>query len=419
MNYCKVYGFIMKKILIIHTNYQNLGGEDTAVENEKYFLSQYYDVKTLYFQNDVESFFSQAVAFLTNRNRQSMSVLQNEIDKFNPDLAYVHNTWFKGSLGIFDVLEKNNIKTFLKLHNFRYHCTKSFFSLNHLSNKNLTSPKLGQNTIYCLACGANSESLGFFNKYYSTSYIKSFLVNLYGKKYFEYLKKSNIKIFVLTNFHRKYLLEIGVQEKRVVIFPNYLPKLQNSDETSSKNDNYLVYAGRVSEEKGVRKLIESFLEAETKNFHLKIIGNGPILQMLKEKYKNLEYSRIVFLGEIENHKVLDIIKNSKGVITSTKLLEGQPMLLCEASILGVPSIFPKSGGISEFFPENYDLSFDQFDYNQLKSKINYLTSGKDFSNQESVDIKNQKSSGDRNKEYIEKYLDKKKLQISFEEYLNE
>ena len=70
----------MKKILIIHTNYQNLGGEDTAVENEKYFLSQYYDVKTLYFQNDVESFFSQAVAFLTNRNRQSMSVLQNEID---------------------------------------------------------------------------------------------------------------------------------------------------------------------------------------------------------------------------------------------------------------------------------------------------------------------------------------------------
>ncbi|MDC0595383.1 glycosyltransferase family 4 protein [Acidimicrobiia bacterium] len=409
----------MKKILIIHTNYQNLGGEDTAVENEKYLLSQYYDVKTLYFQNDVDSFFSQAVAFLTNRNRQSMSVLQNEIDKFNPDLAYVHNTWFKGSLGIFDVLKKNNIKTFLKLHNFRYHCTKSFFSSNHLSNKNLASPKLGQNKIYCLACGANSESLGFFNKYYSTSYIKSFLVNLYGRKYFEYLKKGNIKIFVLTNFHRKYLLEIGVEEKRVVVFPNYLPKLQNSDETSSKTDNYLVYAGRVSEEKGVEELIESFLEAETRKYHLKIIGNGPILQLLKEKYKNLEYPRIDFLGEIENHKVLDIIKNSKGVITSTKLLEGQPMLLCEASILGVPSIFPKSGGISEFFPENYDLSFVQFDYNQLKSKINYLTSGKDFSNQESVDIKNQKSPGDRNKEYIEKYLDKKKLQISFEEYLNE
>jgi len=409
----------MKKILIIHTNYQNLGGEDTAVENEKYFLSQYYDVKTIYFQNDVQSFLSQAVAFLTNRNRQSMRVLQNEIDKFNPDLAYVHNTWFKGSLGIFDVLKKNNIKTFLKLHNFRYHCTKSFFSSNHLSNKNLTSPKSDQNTIYCLACGANSESLGFFNKYYSTSYIKSFLVNLYGKKYFEYLKKSNIKIFVLTNFHRKYLLEIGVQEKRVVIFPNYLPKLQNSDENSSKSDNYLVYAGRVSEEKGVRKLIESFLEAETRNFHLKIIGNGPILQVLKEKYKNLEYPKIDFLGEIENHKVLDIIKNSKGVITSTKLLEGQPMLLCEASILGVPSIFPKSGGISEFFPKNYDLSFDQFDYNQLRSKINYLTSGENFSNQKVVDIKNKKSIGDRNKEYIEKYLDKNKLQISFEEYLSE
>ena len=95
------------------------------------------------------------------------------------------------------------------------------------------------------------------------------------------------------------------------------------------------------------------------------------------------------------------------------------MLLCEASILGVPSIFPKSGGISEFFPKNYSLSFDQFDYNQLKSKINYLTSGENFSNQKVVDIKSQKSLGAKNKEYIEKYLDKKKLQTSFEEYLNE
>ena len=39
----------MKKILIVHTRYQNLGGEDIAVENEVDFLAKHFTVDTLYF----------------------------------------------------------------------------------------------------------------------------------------------------------------------------------------------------------------------------------------------------------------------------------------------------------------------------------------------------------------------------------
>ena len=45
--------------------------------------------------------------------------------------------------------------------------------------------------------------------------------------------------------------------------------------------------------KGVEELILSFLEADTHSLKLKIVGDGPTLDSLKEKYKN---PKIDFLG---------------------------------------------------------------------------------------------------------------------------
>ena len=75
---------------------------------------------------------------------------------------------------------------------------------------------------------------------------------------------------------------------------------------------------------------------------------------------------------MSNEKVLNLINDSKAVVTATQLYEGQPTLLSEASLLGVPSIFPKTGGISEFFDINYPLSYEQFNYKDLVEKLNLL-----------------------------------------------
>ena len=91
--------------------------------------------------------------------------------------------------------------------------------------------------------------------------------------------------------------------------------------------------------------------------------------MLDKLKRNYDEPSILFLNEIENSEVLKIISKSKAVVTSTKLFEGQPTLLCEATTLSIPSIFPKSGGIEEFFPKGYPLSFNQFDYEDLSKKL--------------------------------------------------
>ena len=110
---------------------------------------------------------------------------------------------------------------------------------------------------------------------------------------------------------------------------------------------------------------------------------------------------------MENSKVLNLISNSKGIVTATKLYEGQPTLLCEASSLGVPSIFPMTGGILEFFPKNYQLGFEQFNYFDLRNKIKEL-----------IFYKRNPQLGQENKEYINEYLDKNNLILKFKEMTN-
>ena len=95
----------MKKLLVIHNNYRQQGGEDIAVLNELELLENNFQVKTLFYENKIKSIFD-VLAFFTLSNKSVNKDLINEINKFQPDLAYIHNTWFKVSLGIFKILKK-------------------------------------------------------------------------------------------------------------------------------------------------------------------------------------------------------------------------------------------------------------------------------------------------------------------------
>ena len=395
----------MKKILLIHNNYRETGGEDIAVQNELSILKKYYEVETLFFSNETKNYLTKSPLFFTSKNDISAKQLLKAIEDFKPDVAYVHNTWFNASLSIFDILKDKNIKTILKLHNFRYFCTRTFFHKRHIRDNNvpMSDPVKVTASYVCFACGQKINKLRFFNKYFINSYLKSLMVIFYGKRYFKVLKDNDLKLLVLTEFHKNFLQNLGVQKEKVTVFPNLINlKLEN---VYSPESNYIVYAGRISEEKGIDELIKAFLDSNLNNLTLKIIGNGPLIKSLKQKYigKSVE-----FIDEISNADVLEIISKSKGVVTATKLYEGQPTLLCEASTLGVPSFFPESGGITEFFPKDYVLSYKQFSYVDLRNKLKMLNNLEALSKQ-----------GKKNKEFISSYLDEQILIEKFNKVIDE
>ena len=349
----KKSSFEMKKLLVIHNKYQIPGGEDSNIHDEISHLGKEYEVKYLEFNNLEKFIFFDLLSLVIRTNLISNRLLKKELDSFKPDAVYIHNTWFKANLGIFKILKKRNINTLFKVHNFRYDCSRFFLASNHLRGKTI-----------CNACFFDKKNR-IFNKYYDDSYLKSMLLIFYSKKLFRIIQSYPLKVIVLTNFHKDYMGSIGVPSPKIYTYCNPI-SLDSIKNNFTKKNKYVVYAGRLTKEKGIESLLESWVSAEPKNFKLKIIGTGSLKSTLLNKYKKND---IEFLGELSNKDTLLQIQESSAVITATKMYEGQPRLLCEASSFGIPSIYPSFGGMDEFFPKDYTFSFKQFDYEDLKSKI--------------------------------------------------
>jgi glycosyltransferase involved in cell wall biosynthesis len=187
----------------------------------------------------------------------------------------------------------------------------------------------------------------------------------------------------MTEFQKTNLINSGIPETRINIYENPINEIEKIRVGYDPSSNYVVYAGQISESKGVENLIQAWEGSNNQNLILKIIGDGDKLKYLQSKYHNLN---IEFLGELSNSDSLNIIRKSRAVVTATKMFEGQPRLLCEASSTGVPSIFPNFGGMSEFFPKDYVFKFEQYNYEDLTSKLNMLSNSLLLSSL-SVDLK--------------------------------
>ena len=130
--------------------------------------------------------------------------------------------------------------------------------------------------------------------------------------------------------------------------------------------------------------ISSWQKVADKNMTLNFVGSGELLNKLRNSTND---ESIRFLGQKDNVETKRIIQNSRAFISSTKLYEGQPRSLLEASSYGVPSVYPSFGGMDEFFPDNYKLSFEQYNYKSLNEKIKLLRNSS-FMSQESKKIIN-------------------------------
>jgi glycosyltransferase involved in cell wall biosynthesis len=159
--------------------------------------------------------------------------------------------------------------------------------------------------------------------------------------------------FVLGEPQRKFLMNLGVEAERVFVANEYPGHIYSEVQPRNiplpfdENTSIILYMGRLLEVKGVEFLLRAFSIVEKKydNAALLIVGDGPLLEYLKNLARQLGIHRIHFTGWIADIYVKSyLFRRSCMVIVpsihakTSPRHEGGPMVVVEALSAGRPVI---------------------------------------------------------------------------------
>jgi len=135
---------------------------------------------------------------------------------------------------------------------------------------------------------------------------------------------------------------------KVYYIPNAIDINSLPPGIDKRYDKQIIFAGRLSKEKGILTILETAKNLP-KDIHLLIIGNGPEKETVVESIKNNE--NIHYLGYQTKEKTIPLIRGSK-LLIQPSLAEGISATLLEAMACQIPVIATNIGGNVELFENN-------------------------------------------------------------------
>lgn len=344
------------KILLIHNSYQQKGGEDSVFENEYKLLKEKNNVEKLLFNNDnIKSSFNKLkVGFNSIANSNSAKILEEKIKEFNPDIIHVHNFFPIASPSIFYVAQNMNIPIVMTLHNYRLICPNAL---------------LFKNNEVCEKCINKSFAIdGVLNGCYRESKVQTFslaFMSYIHKKRKTWNNKVN-KYIALTKFAKNKILNssLNLNENQIIVKPNFV----EDNGFDYHKEDYFLFVGRLSIEKGIELLLKSFEKNDKK---LLIIGGGPLEAMVKESVQ--KNTNIKYLGFQNKDFIIEKLKKAKALIFTSIWYEGMPMTILESFSTGTPVIAPNIGGPNEIVQDHINgLIYEANNLSSLSNKIDIL-----------------------------------------------
>lgn len=143
------------------------------------------------------------------------------------------------------------------------------------------------------------------------------------------LALANSTKIVTLNPHAASLYSEAFGDERVVELPNFAAYPNSTPRVSAQRSGF-VYLGRLSEEKGVRWLLNNW----PSNEQLTIAGDGPLrgfVEGWQGKNRN-----VIYLGNLDNKDVLELVASAIAVIIPSMWLEGIPTTALESYSMRTP-----------------------------------------------------------------------------------
>jgi glycosyltransferase involved in cell wall biosynthesis len=139
----------------------------------------------------------------------------------------------------------------------------------------------------------------------------------------------------LTEFQRDRMVAAGLPADKVFVKPNFYPG-QPAVVPWTERDDCVVFAGRLTEEKGVMPLVRAWSVWGEEAPELRIVGDGALRRQL-ESVAQQGTARIKFLGQLSPARAEAEIGRARLLIVPSICFEGFPMVLREAFAFGTPA----------------------------------------------------------------------------------
>ncbi len=274
--------------------------------------------------------------------------LEELIKATRPDICHLHIFQHQLSPSILPVLKKYNIPVVYTAHDLKMLC------LNYvmMTRGEVCERCKGGNYMNCLKYKCTKDST-----------LKS-AINVAEGYLHKWLGSYDIidKIVTPSGFYRRKFIEFGVDADRVIHIPNFLDRTKPLVKPAEDKEDYFLYFGRLSREKGIMTLIKS---VEDTHLPLKIVGTGPCKEEIEQYIadKNLEHIQV--LGFRSGQELIDLVGNARAVILPSEWYENGPYSAIESLQLGRPIIGSELGGIPELVDGN-GVIFNHGNVEELK-----------------------------------------------------
>lgn len=321
------------KILLAHNFYGSAApsGENQVFEAERDLLRRRgHDVaEFVRHSDDIRTKGAWGVvqgALSTPWNPFAAKALQRAVDAFQPDVVHVHNTFPMLSPAIFHAIGHRAARV-LTLHNYRLFCPAAI------------PMRAGKVCTDCL--DRRSVLPALKHGCYRNSRLATVPLALNVALHRSAGTWTNqVDAFIaLTEFQRLRMADADLPGSRVHIKPNFFPGSPGVMPWPQRKP-YVVFAGRLTAEKGVATLLRAWQQWGNEAPELRVLGGGEMRAELEQMASGLP---VRFLGQLSAVDAQRQISEASLLVLPSECFEAFGLVVVEAFAFGTPAAVSNLG----------------------------------------------------------------------------
>jgi glycosyltransferase involved in cell wall biosynthesis len=348
-------------ILLVHNSYQQAGGEDAVVTAEAGLLAERGHRVIAYRRSNEElrgdGLIGQAIAGLrTTWSSRSYREITQLLKKGRPDVAHFHNTFPLISPAAYYACKQIGVPVVQTLHNYRLLCPGADF----LRDGRVCGACLGQPVAWPgIAHGCYRGS----RKATAAVAVMQITHRAMGTW------QTKVTVYIaLSEFARRKFIEGGLPANRIAVKPNFVA---GDFKPRASPSQYALFAGRLSEEKGVQVLLSAWRMLQIA-IPLRIVGEGPLQEKMSREIRGSLLPCVELTGRRTHEEVRLLMSEAKFLISPSICYENFPLAVAESFASAVPVIASRLGSMAEIVRDGVTgLHFEAGNPADLAAKVDW------------------------------------------------